>query len=326
MLAGKHIAVFCVQSFNLEKQITDSLQKLGASVKYFDERPQNSLVYKAILRYVPQLYTKKVTDYYSNIQIILEKESLDYLLIIRGEVVPVWFINAVKECQPNCKTIYYTSDSFKNNPKGLEIAKLTDTAYTFDSEDAEKHNLRRLPLYFPDSYTQSRSKYVSRTYDFCFIGTVHSDRMKLVSKIVKQLKPQKPFVFFYIQSLIVLLIRMIRSGSLLSGLLNNVKFTPLSRDNMQEVLLNSKIVLDIHHPHQTGLTMRTIEALGAECKVITTNDKVRDYPFYNANNICVIDRRDPIVPPTFLETAYVPIDKAVYAKYSTSSWLQQLFA
>ena len=37
----------------------------------------------------------------------------------------------------------------------------------------------------------------------------------------------------------------------------------------------SEVILDINHPGQNGLTMRTFEALGAGKKLITTNTEIK---------------------------------------------------
>jgi hypothetical protein len=54
-------------------------------------------------------------------------------------------------------------------------------------------------------------------------------------------------------------------------------------------------VLDIQHPRQTGLTMRTLEALGAGKKLVTTNVQVKEYDFYDERQVRVVDRMNPSV-------------------------------
>ena len=51
--------------------------------------------------------------------------------------------------------------------------------------------------------------------------------------------------------------------------------------------------------------MRTIEiALGMRKKSITTNLDIKEYDFYDKNNILIIDRKNPIINKEFLETNY----------------------
>ncbi|MEK5777604.1 lipopolysaccharide biosynthesis protein, partial [Acinetobacter nosocomialis] len=62
-----------------------------------------------------------------------------------------------------------------------------------------------------------------------------------------------------------------------------------------ELYAKSNIILDISHPGQSGLTMRTFEAIGAGKKLITTNTNIKEYPFYNANNIFIISRDELVL-------------------------------
>lgn len=94
---------------------------------------------------------------------------------------------------------------------------------------------------------------------------------------------------------------------------------------MQRVFFDSRTILDIEHPAQTGLTMRTFETLGASKKLVTTNAQVRDYDFFDPSNILVIDRKSPPrIPESFLETAYVPAHADIYSKYSLQGWIKDV--
>jgi hypothetical protein len=53
---------------------------------------------------------------------------------------------------------------------------------------------------------------------------------------------------------------------------------------------------------------------------------VREYDFYNPNNIQVVDRLAPVVDPTFLESPYVPLDPALYDKYSLKGWADEVLS
>ncbi|MFH4210110.1 lipopolysaccharide biosynthesis protein, partial [Acinetobacter baumannii] len=61
-------------------------------------------------------------------------------------------------------------------------------------------------------------------------------------------------------------------------------------DEIIKLYAKSNVILDISHPGQSGLTMRTFEAIGAGKKLITTNLNIKEYPFYNSDNIFIISR------------------------------------
>ena len=58
---------------------------------------------------------------------------------------------------------------------------------------------------------------------------------------------------------------------------------------VQELLLDSNVVLDLPYPGQTGYTHRLIEALANGKKVITTNTLVKNERFFNPEQIHLID-------------------------------------
>ena len=88
---------------------------------------------------------------------------------------------------------------------------------------------------------------------------------------------------------------------------------------------NSKVILDINHPGQKGLTMRTFEAIGAGKKMITTNSEIKNYPFYNSNNVYIIDRYDIVLDKKFFETEYEDVSEELYFKASIEGWLECIF-
>jgi hypothetical protein len=95
---------------------------------------------------------------------------------------------------------------------------------------------------------------------------------------------------------------------------------------VREIFFKSRAIVDIHHPKQRGLTMRTIEALGSKRKLITTNPSVRSYDFYCPQNIHILEDHGESLTPEFFRTPYVEVSERVYHKYSLDGWLDSVFA
>lgn len=83
-------------------------------------------------------------------------------------------------------------------------------------------------------------------------------------------------------------------------------------------------MIDIQHPKQVGLTMRTIEMLGLRKKLITTNQDIKNYDFYNEDNICIIDRKDILIKKNFFETNYNSNSDAYRKNYSLESFVDEI--
>ena len=57
---------------------------------------------------------------------------------------------------------------------------------------------------------------------------------------------------------------------------------------------------------------------------ITTNTYVKDFPFYNENNFCIVDRDDPKFDVAFLDTPYLPVSDELLERYSPRSFVKAL--
>ena len=99
---------------------------------------------------------------------------------------------------------------------------------------------------------------------------------------------------------------------------------PIPKNTVADIQERTSYTVDISHPKQTGLTMRTIEMIGLRRKMITTNEDIRHYDFYNPVNQIIIDRKKLTVPDISLDQTYVDVAEEVYRKYSLESWLNDL--
>ena len=70
--------------------------------------------------------------------------------------------------------------------------------------------------------------------------------------------------------------------------------------------------------------MRTFESLGAGRKLITTNPEIRKYPFYNQDNICVIDRKNIVLNTNFFKTEFIPLEKGLLESMSLKGMLEEI--
>ena len=67
-----------------------------------------------------------------------------------------------------------------------------------------------------------------------------------------------------------------------------------------QISLDSTAILDINHPSQSGLTMRTIESLGLSRKVLTTNRDILTYSMIDSTQVSILDRQQPVVNVEFI--------------------------
>ena len=63
----------------------------------------------------------------------------------------------------------------------------------------------------------------------------------------------------------------------------------------------------------------------AKKKIITNNPTVKDYDFYNAENILIIDEDLSNFSTAFFETPYQDLPPDVYRKYTLENWVETVF-
>lgn len=87
----------------------------------------------------------------------------------------------------------------------------------------------------------------------------------------------------------------------------------------------STAILDIAQQGQLGYSMRVMESIFLDKKLITTNKHVKNSIFYNENNILIIDFNDisskEIID--FLKKEFIPYNKKVKKYYSIEAWIKR---
>lgn len=327
-LENKKILYIGVSTFNYEKEIKAGLESMGALVDYYDERPANDIWTKLFLRLsLKKLIQSKIDTHYSNILTESKVIDYEYVLIIKLETIDKKIIESLKKTHPNAIFILYLWDSIKNYEGKEKLISYFDKAYSFDKTDCKTHkNLEFLPLFYIKAYEEISIKEKNK-YDLCFIGTGHSDRYQLVKKIEKETVKYNLnlYSFFFLQSKLIYWFRRIFDKKFQSARISDFSFSSLNQKQVIEKVKASNVIIDIEHQGQEGLTMRTIETLGAAKKLITTNKNIKEYDFYNETNILIIDRTNPILKQSFFSNPYLMPDKKIYKKYSLNNWLESLF-
>ena len=323
---NKKILYISIKTFNYELEIANKLRELGAKVDYFDERPSNSVLTKGIIRLKRSFIQKKIDTYYKSILKKIEGEKYDFFFLVKGEAIPSFFLAKLKVLQKDCFFIYYTWDSFENNPNALSILCFFDKKLTFDNLDAEKFKLEFRPLFYIDKY-KTMKNIKKPKYKMLFLGTAHSDRYRISNSVVNWCNENNfsSFTYYYMQSKIVYFLKSKFDSSFKEFDFKKLNFKSLSINEIVKYYENSFIILDINHPNQRGLTMRTFEALGAGKKIITTNKQIKKYSFYNSNNIFVIDRKNIELEREFFESNFIPISEDVLFEMSITGWIKSVF-
>lgn len=319
----KKILLLCTKFFNYDQLVANKLKELGAIVDLYDARAELNTAEKAVLKYYKGFFYAKLRKYHK--RIVESNREKEYDIIYTNSYLPEETVVQYKNAFPKAKLLFYLDDSVANMKNANKTFSYYDRVMTFDRSDSIKYQIDLIPLFYEDSYKKNSGN--DYKYDICFIGTIHSDRLKVIEAIEKECL-EKGLTFFhycYLQSRVMYLVYWITKSEFRRKAPSYFQFNQIPSCEVADILLKSKAVLDIQHPRQTGLTMRTIETLGAGKKIITTNKEIQYYDIYNESNVCIIDRNNPDINSYFINSEYEELQTSIIEKYSIGGWIAQVF-
>jgi len=313
--------------FNYEKYICQELLNLGFEADYFDERPGNSFLTKVLIRINFQfLISLKIKFYYNKILKATKNIEYSHVFIVSPETLNHRILTQLRSENNSSKFILYMWDSFKNK-NSIKLIPFFDRVLTFDDRDSNELNIIFLPLFYTHPYQLIDKNPKEFPYDMCSFGTAHSDRYKITSQVLRNVESLglRVHAFHFLSHRILYWLRKFFIPKYNYGNIKDFSFRPLNPVQIINLVSLSRVILDVNHPEQHGLTSRSIEALGARRKLVTTNSNIKKYEFFNKNNIYIISRDNPEIDVVFFSTPYVDIDEHVYNSYSLNSWLSDIF-
>lgn len=313
--------------FGYAREITSLLNKRGRSVMWFEDRPRIDNIAKAQIRLAPQIMERRADSYFADIVAQASKHPIRDVLVIKAEAMSVQSLALMRKAFPGARFTLYFWDSYRNMPSNSAAkVDLFDRAFSFDPIDVSRDTrLAYRPLFFLNEYANLSGQ--AEDTDVLFVGTLHTDRYKVLRNIERCLPAHLSFrKIFYIRSRALFMLQKLAQPSIWinPSKADQYVYKPLGKDEMLKLVARSRTVIDIERDVQAGYTMRTLEMLGAGKKLITTNPQVSRADFYDSQNTVVIDRKNPKINPEFFEKPYRAPPAEIVRRYSIESWLDEV--
>lgn len=325
-LEGKSIIFFCPKTFNYEKEIVCELERMGANVTFRSDRPAESPWVKGLVRLFPKqswFYCDRIFNRW------LDKNGphhCDYVFIVRGEGLSPSFLRSLRNRYPDARFLLHLWDSISNIKKVELKFKCVDEVSSYDSVDCSNNEgFKFRPLFFIDKYLVNSN--VSVGNKVFFVGTMHSDRAKLIYKINELLPLGVEFDYYlFFRSRLEYMFRFVFDVYIRKLDKSRLIFKPMKFDVISRKLNECSMVVDIEHPKNSGLTLRTFEMLASGKKLLTTNHNISQYEFYDPAKINIIDRTEISLSSNFFESIPVPPNDSFVRRYSLRGWLKEIFS
>ncbi len=311
------ITLISLDNWGLNKHIATSLEEQGHTVHHIDfnafKYKYPSVLHKAYNVILKTIFKTNLKHLHYGKEILKKleenKQKQDIILTIKGDFINPKSILEFKKYTD--KSIGFFNDNIYRCPKIKRVLHCFDEVFSFEKEDCDNYNLKFAPNWIYNSEKPSDKKH----FDFGAFNISSIDkRLPILKRIANNLASQNINFKFIVYDK-----KHKENDKNITYIENHM---PLNEVN--DYISRSKVLFDINRLGQIGLTFRVFESLGISKKLITTNADIKNYDFYNPNNILIIDENNPVIPAAFFENEYEKIPESIYNKYTLEGWCKNV--
>ncbi|ASW75723.1 hypothetical protein IQ37_01485 [Chryseobacterium piperi] len=320
----------CVISYDFwgyDKHIVDALCRKGIDAHHikiadvthsnFQERATNAIS-KVFLN--KNLKTEKRQKFV--LDSLDELDHQDQILVLNPDAFDISTLEKIKTYTE--KLITYLYDSLERFPVESDKLSLFDKVFSFDITDIEKHGFEKLTNYIYLDHVSKENQ--NPTMDLFYITSYDNKRVSYIKLLAKKL------IALGLKFEIMIIGKKSWKHQLKNLFISvpenlSVIFSikKICHKNLPRYYKNSKALLDLTRENQHGLSFRVFEAMALEKKIITDNELIKDYDFYNPNNILVLDETCSNLTRHFFEQPYEKIPDEIYYYYTLDNWVDRVF-
>lgn len=185
--------------------------------------------------------------------------------------------------------------------------------YTFDPIDAKKFGIKFKPYFYPEEYMIDCDEKVTIKQDVFFVG-VDKDRLGIIKDLHRRFEQMN----LTDELMVVATPHKKYSRSDEKWLAKRVPY-----EKIAENIKQSRAILDIVQSGQSGITLRPMEAMFYNKKLITNNIHIKEYDFYTPRNIFILQERNISELKEFLDLPIIEIAQEIKNKYRFSGgWMK----
>lgn len=277
-----------------ENEIIKALERRGFQVDYFKEgskinRSQISLCHRLVRSLVNEYkisflkitlkrwelkiyksYVDKLSNSYDHIFDFGGKASESCLEVLKKKYISDY--------------VLYLWDDLKHANAEAGFLKYFDRKYIFNESAAKSNGFIYRANFFADDFLYSNEE---KTIDLFYKGTARDkSRAKILDCMSNILRDYNLELSLFVKGGWIRNLSKVGKKSFFDKWCNSEY---LSLGQLAEKYKKSRVLLDIAFKGQEGLGLRPVEALASRCKIITTNENITQYCFYNSNNIFILE-------------------------------------
>lgn len=304
--------------FGYHEDVTAEMRRRGVEADRVDDRPSDGVAFKSLSKISYGLVQPLVDRHFEEVLARVREVRYDAVFALGGMS---WCFSLAQterlREESGARLVLYLWDSVENCQRAGVAAPAFDSVLSFDPLDCERYGFEFLPLFYafePPAFPPG----TPYEYDACFVGSVHQvSKFLRVKSIVDRLEAAGACVLkhYYVPSRSVAALRRAQVADY-----REVELTTrtLSRAETLSAYAKSRVLVDSPQAGQRGLTIRTIESVGVNRRLVTANVEVRNYDFFASGNV-VVD--DGVSDLSFVIADPVPYPNKVRDAYSVSAWV-----
>lgn len=207
----------------------------------------------------------------------------------------------IHRINPQIRIIYWYWNPVNNHTLPRLVTDSNVEFWTFDKGDQKKYHMKFNIQYYTGT-TNIQKENVK--YDVYFIGH-DKGREKKINDILKKIKNAG----------------LKYKVDILSD--NSKRY--IAYNIVKKRIMAAKAILEVNQKGQTGYTLRALESLFLEKKLITTNKSIVNENFYSSKNIFVVDSDDWGKLPSIITSPYDKTVNHFKNKYDINAWFSNFF-
>lgn len=229
-------------------------------------------------------------------------------IIIHASILTSIVVKYLNKKDPNLRIIVWYWNPISKSEKLEKFSESLCEVWTFDIHDAKKYNLKYNSQYYFHDIILEKSK---ETEKILFVGG-DKGRYDMLIELQNELSRFNILTDFHITQT--------------SKSTNSNKYKKrISYNSILKKIAESTAILDIVSEGQSGLTLRPLEALFFEKKLITNDKSMIEWDCYHPNNIFILGIDNLSNLHKFMGSDFYifPDQKKMY--YDFDMWLNRFF-
>lgn len=345
MNSGKSVLFVCPKVAGFYKEIISELESREYIVDYiFDKCSTNDPDFIHAKNYncggnAKEVVLKEYEQYWKQLLCSNDYDKkYDILLVVDGKMLHPCLFSILRKRNPQVRFINYLFDTSRGNYNFHKNAKYFNSVYSYDKHDCAKYNYVFLPIPWVQ---QNNIDEVHGTLDLFGMGTYDPERYKIYT-FVKDIAKQNGYSYFlklYMDAIEYYPIKFV-IGTVLKikkYLSPRIYYSKMivHKKMPSEIFIKkmncSRVIVDSINPYQDGLTARCTWALGAEKKIITNNTSIKEYDFFDPDQIFVIENyseKTMMDLKNFIETDFLmkEANRKMISQFRLDNWVDILLS